>query len=158
MQEIKAAVVNVDEMSNENNRNFEELKEESKKFKVESGNEKKKVIVIDDEESILTFAKASLENNYDVTTVNSGQRALNLFFQGYVPNLVLLDLNMPKMGGWDTFIKVRDISRLHKVPIAIYTTSENPQDKARAQEMGAVDYIKKPCKKTELIERIGKLI
>jgi CheY-like chemotaxis protein len=71
---------------------------------------------------------------------------------------VLLDLNMPQMGGWDTFIRIRDISKLHKTPIAIYTTSEEQKDKDRAQELGAVDYIKKPASKTELLSRVSKLI
>ncbi|MDR2702157.1 MAG: methyl-accepting chemotaxis protein, partial [Spirochaetaceae bacterium] len=158
MQEIKVAVTHVDEMSAENSRNFEELKEESQKFKVESGSEKKKIIVIDDEETVLTLTKASLENNYDVTTVNLGQKALDLFFQGYTPDLALLDLNMPKMGGWDTFIRIRDISQLHKVPIAIYTTSESPEDKARARELGAVDYIHKPVSKADLLTKVANLI
>jgi CheY-like chemotaxis protein len=158
MQEIKTAVTHVDEMSTENSRNFEELKAESIKFKVESGNEKKKIIVIDDDETVLTLTKGMLGEVYDITTVTSGQESLNLFFQGYVPDLVLLDLSMPELGGWDTFIRVRDISQLHHTPITIYTTSEDPKDKARAQEMGAVDYIHKPANKAELLERVKKLI
>ncbi|WP_461257741.1 methyl-accepting chemotaxis protein [Treponema sp. R80B11-R83G3] len=158
MQEIKAAVTLVDEMSTENGRNFDDLKVESEKFKVESGNEKKKVIVIDDEDTVLTLTKSMLEKNYDVTTVNSGKGALTLFFQGYTPNVVLLDLNMPEMGGWDTYIRIRDLTKLHSVPIAIYTTSENPQDQVKAREMGSVDYIKKPVKKEELINRIERIL
>jgi len=158
MQEIKTAVTVVDEMSAENSRNFEDLKVESTKFKVNSDNEKKKVIVIDDEEPILAMTKGMLGNDYDVTTVKSGKEALDLFFKGFVPNMALLDLNMPKMGGWDTFIRIRDISKLHKTPIAIFTSSEDPKDKARAQEIGAVDYIKKPCKKEDLLQRVGKII
>jgi two-component system sensor histidine kinase/response regulator len=65
---------------------------------------------------------------------------------------------MPEMGGWNTFIRIRDLSRLHKIPIAIYTTSEDPKDKARVQEMGAVDYIKKPCKKDDLLNRIKRIL
>jgi CheY-like chemotaxis protein len=64
---------------------------------------------------------------------------------------------MPEMGGWDTFIRIRDISRLHKTPIAIFTSSEDPKDKAKARELGAVDYIKKPCKKEELISKIQQI-
>jgi DNA-binding response OmpR family regulator len=158
MREIKIAVTHVDEMSAENNRNFEELKEESQKFKVDTGNEKKKVIVIDDEETVLTMVNGMLGQDYEVTTADSGAKALQLFFQGYVPDLVLLDLNMPEMGGWDTYVRIRDLSKLHQVPIAIYTTSEEPEDKARAREMGAVDYIMKPINKTELLDRVGKLI
>jgi methyl-accepting chemotaxis protein len=158
MQEIKTAVTHVDEMSAENSRNFEELKVESQKFKVETKDQKKKVIVIDDEETVLTLTKSMLNTDYDVTTVNSGQKALNLFFQGYTPGLVLLDLNMPEMGGWDTYIRIRDITKLHKVPIAIYTTSEDQNDRTRAKEMGAVDFIHKPLKKAELLEKVAKLI
>jgi len=157
MQEIKGAVTVVDEMSAENNRNFEDLKTEAAKFKVETGNEKKKVIVVDDEETILTLTKSMLENDYDITTVSSGKAALELFFKGYVPNLVLLDLTMPEMGGWDTFIRIRDISKLHKTPIAIYTTSNDPKDKEHAQEMGAVGFINKPVKKSELLAVVAKL-
>jgi len=130
---------------------------ESQKFKVESGDEKKKVIVIDDEETVLTVTKAILEDDYEVTTVNSGQEALNLFSQGYVPNLVLLDLTMPEMGGWDTFIRIRDLSGLRNTPVAIYTTSEDPKDMARAQEMGAADYISKPAKKAKLLEKVKRI-
>ncbi|MDR2716705.1 MAG: methyl-accepting chemotaxis protein [Treponema sp.] len=158
MAEIKTAVNLVDEMSSENSKNFDELKSESEKFKVESKDEKKKVIVIDDEETVLTLTRSMLENDYDITTVKSGQAALDLFFQGYVPDLALLDLNMPKMGGWDTFLRIRDISKLHQTPIAIYTTSDDPKDKARAQEMGAVDFIHKPAQKAELREKVEKLI
>jgi len=158
MKEIKAAVTFVDEMSAENTRNFEELKTETQKFKVDTKGEKKKVLVVDDEETVLTITKSILEQDYEVTAVNSGKAALNLFLKGYTPNLVLLDLYMPEMGGWDAFIRIRDLSKLHKVPIAIYTTSDDPKDRAKAQELGAVDYIHKPAKKAEMLEKVAKLI
>jgi methyl-accepting chemotaxis protein len=158
MSQIQIAVGNVDEMSAENSRNFDELKAESEKFKVETGSEKKKVIVVDDEQPILTMVKGMLENNYDVSTVKSGKEALQLFYQGYVPNLVILDLTMPDMGGWDIYDRIRDISNIHNVPIAIFTASEDPEDKVHAQRIGAVDYIKKPINRNELLERVGKRI
>jgi CheY-like chemotaxis protein len=158
MKEIKSAVVLVDEMSGENNRNFEELKTESQRFKVDSGNEKKKIIVVDDDEPILTMAKGMLENDYEVLTVKSGKDALSLFFRGLVPDLALLDLNMPDVDGWDTYKRIRDINQLHNVPVAIFTSSDDPADKERAQKMGAVDYIRKPIKKAELLERVGKIL
>jgi DNA-binding response OmpR family regulator len=65
---------------------------------------------------------------------------------------------MPEMGGWDTYIRIRDLSKLHNVPIAIYSTSEDQKDKESAWEMGAVDFIHKPAKKDELLERVGRLI
>jgi CheY-like chemotaxis protein len=158
MKEIKSAVTLVEEMSNENTKNFDDLKVESSKFKVDSDDEKKKIIVVDDEQTILTMARASLEKDYDVTTAGSGKEALSLFFQGYVPNLVLLDLSMPEMGGWDTFLRIRNISKLHQSPIAIYSTSDDPQDRAKAKELGAVDFIHKPAKKAELLEKVSRLV
>ena len=158
VREIKSAVVLVDEMSTENNRNFDELKLESNKFKVDSGNEKKKIMVIDDDEPICIMAKGLLGEEYDVTTVSSGKEALNLFFKGYVPDLALLDLTMPEMGGWDTFIRIRDISKLHKTPIAIFTSSSSFKDKDKSREMGAVDYILKPCEHDELLRRVAKIV
>ena len=158
MLEIKVAVNLVNEMSAENTKNFEDLKTESSKFNVDLPDAKKKIIIIDDEATVLTMTKGMLEEIYDVTTSGSAKESLKLFFQGYTPNLVLLDLNMPEMGGWDAFVRIRDLTKLHSVPIAIYTTSEDPKDKAQAQELGAVDYIHKPVKKDELLSRIKKII
>jgi len=145
-------------MSAENDKNFEQLKAESSKFKVETADEKKKIIIIDDDEIVLTLVRAILENDYEITTVNSGKAALDLFYQGYTPNLVLLDLVMPDMGGWDTYLKIRDLTRLHKVPIVIQSASDDPQDRSKAKEMGAVGFLKKPVNKEVLITRIGSII
>jgi methyl-accepting chemotaxis protein len=158
MREIKNAVTHVDVMSAENSRNFDELKAEAERFKVSIGDDKKKVIVIDDEEPILAMVKGMLGNDYDVTTVRSGKEALKLFYQGLVPNLALLDLMMPEMDGWDTYSRIRSLVNLHRIPIAIFSSSEDPKDMAKAREMGAVDFIKKPVKKAELMERVRKLI
>jgi CheY-like chemotaxis protein len=158
MREIKTAVDLVEEISVDNSRNFDDLKAESGKFKVDSGDAKKKILVIDDEEPILTMVKGMLGNNYDVSTVKSGKDALKLFYQGYLPNLALLDLKMPNMSGWDTYERIKGINNLHKAPIAIFTSSDDPKDIALAREMGAVDYIKKPINKNELLMRVEKLI
>ena len=147
IREIKSAVV-IDETNVDN----------SSSFKVDTGNEKKKVIVVDDDEPIRVMTQGMLGDEYDVTTVSSGKEALNLFLGGYVPNLVLLDLTMPEMDGWDTFMRIRDISVLHQTPIAIFTTSEDPEDKDKAQGLGVIDYIHKPCKREELLERVSKAI
>ena len=156
MSEIKTAVNLVDEMSTENSQNFEELKVETEKFKVVSDSEKKKILVVDDEELILTMAKSMLGKEYEVTTVKSGKEALQLFYKGLVPDLVLLDLIMPGLDGWNTYERIKDISNLHHVPIAFFTSSNDPADKIQASKMGAVDFIEKPCK--DLLGRVKKLI
>jgi methyl-accepting chemotaxis protein len=158
LKEIKTAVTHVTEMSTENNHNFEQLKTETVKFKVSTGNEKKKVLVVDDDAIHLEMARAFLEHDYDVTTVRSSEEALKLLYQGLDPNLISLDLVMPETDGWHTFERIRGISDLHHVPIVIFTVSDDPADKHRARAMGAADYIKKPTTKDELLEKVGKVL
>jgi CheY-like chemotaxis protein len=119
---------------------------------------KKKVLVVDDEEPVLIMTKGMLKDEYNVTTVSSARAAFDLLMTGYIPHLVLLDLYMPEMGGWDAFIRIRNISNLHNTPIAIYTTSEDKNDRDKAQELGAVAYIKKPAAKAVLLDTVAKLI
>jgi len=158
MKEINTAVKIVDEMSAENDKNFNDLKQQTEKFKVTTGSERKKILVVDDNTTHLVLTKGMLDKEYDIITAESGQKALAHFYQGLVPNLILLDLVMPEMDGWSTYDRIKAISNLHHVPIAILTSSADPSDKAKAHNLGAADYINKPAKKSELLERVKKLI
>jgi CheY-like chemotaxis protein len=158
MQEIKTAVTHVTEMSAENNKNFDDLKNETSKFRTTTGEEKKIVLAIDDDEIHLELTKNFLMNDYDITTVKSCEEALKLLYQGLAPSVILLDLVMPGTDGWQTFERIRGISKLHKVPIAIVTVSDDPADMKRATDMGAVDYIKKPTSQAELLGKIKKIL
>jgi CheY-like chemotaxis protein len=75
-----------------------------------------------------------------------------------VPKLILLDIVMPEMDGWDTYNRIRAISGLHDTPMAFFTSSDDPKDKQRADEMGAVDFIKKPFETDDLLNRIEKIM
>jgi CheY-like chemotaxis protein len=158
INQINVSVNLVNDMSVENNRNFNELKQETEKFNDTIGNEKQKLLIVDDDSIHLDMANMVLKDEYDVYTAASGKEALGLFYQGLVPRLILLDLVMPEMGGWDTYERIRAISGLHNTPIAFFTSSDNPEDMQKAREMGAVDYIKKPASKTELLSRVGKML
>jgi methyl-accepting chemotaxis protein len=138
--------------------NFEDSIHDTEKQKDAAGDKKKQILLIDDEQMHLDTAKAMLESVYDIVTMKSGKAALDLLFHGLVPNLILLDLVMPGMDGWDTFSRIRTISGVHKIPIAFYTASSDEDDKKQAHEIGAVDFITKPCSKTELMARIKKII
>jgi CheY-like chemotaxis protein len=158
MKEIKTAVTHVTEMSAENNKNFDDLKSETLKFKTTTGDEKQIVLAVDDDEIHLELTRAFLDQDYDVTTVKSCEEALKLLYQGLAPSVILLDLVMPGTDGWQTYERIRGISKLHHVPIAIFTVSDDPADKNRAREMGAADYIKKPATQDELLKRIKMIM
>jgi methyl-accepting chemotaxis protein len=158
VNEIKAAVKHVDEMSVENHKNFTELKQETGKFKISGIDEKKTVLVVDDDEVHLILTKTMLESDYNIITVKSGQEAITLFYRGLVPGAILLDLIMPGMDGWDTYERIKAIGNLHEVPIAFFTASNDPKDRKKAEGMGAVDYILKPAEKDDLIERLRRIV
>jgi len=158
INQIKVSVNHVNEMSHENSSNFESLKQETEKFNDTVGDEKQKVLIVDDDTIHLEMVEAVLQNEYDITTAKSGKEALNLFYQGLVPQLILLDLIMPDMDGWDTYGRIKAISGLYDTPIAFFTASEDPNDVKHAREMGAVDYIKKPYDNEDLIKRVGKIL
>jgi CheY-like chemotaxis protein len=158
INQISVSMVRVTEMSQENNKNFDALKEETSKFVDSLGNEKKKILVVDDEAPVLVMVKGVLQDDYEVITATSGQEALTLFYQGLLPHLVLLDLVMPGMDGWDAFTRIKGLTGLHSTPIAFFTSSNEQKDIRQAQEMGAVDYIKKPCDHDDLLRKVGKLV
>jgi len=158
INQINVSVGHVNEMSLENNRNFESLKQETQKFNDTVGNEKQKILMVDDDSIHLEMVDTVLSNEYDVSCAKSGKEALGLFYQGLVPQLVLLDLVMPGIDGWDTYNRIKAISGLHDTPIAFFTASNDPKDIQRAREMGAIDYIKKPYDRDDLIRRVGKIL
>jgi methyl-accepting chemotaxis protein len=158
INQINAAVSHVNEMSMENSRNFESLKQETEKFNDKADNEKQKILVVDDDGIHLEMVETALSNEYEVSTAKSGKEALGLFYQGLVPNLILLDLIMPDMDGWNTYARIKAIGSLYNTPIAFFTSSDDPKDKQHAREMGAVDYIKKPYERNDLLRRVERII
>ena len=122
---------------------------------------KKKVLVVDDSEVSLKFAEVMLQNEYEVITAKSGKIALEMMGHirhGFIPDVILLDIIMPYMDGWETFNKIRGISLLKDVPIIFLTSVKEIEGHKRAVDMGADDYIVKPYKKENLLKRIQEAI
>jgi CheY-like chemotaxis protein len=158
INQINDSITHVNEMSLENNKNFDSLKLETEKFNVNAGDEKPKILIVDDDGIHLEMVGTVLSGHYEVITARSGKDALSLFYQGLVPRLILLDLIMPDMDGWKTYTRIKAISGLHDIPIAFFTASSDPKDIKHAHEMGAVDYIKKPYEADDLLHRVGKIL
>ena len=119
---------------------------------------KKKLLLVDDDSVYIAIAVAILSDNYDVTAVTSGKEALALILNNYRPDLVLLDILMPEMDGWETFNKLRGISLLNHVPIAFLTSLDSSEEVKHSNEIGAVDLISKLVDKTGLINRIETIL
>ena len=116
-----------------------------------------KVLVVDDEEPILELLKYNLEKGgYEVKTALDGARAIEIA-RKFIPDLVLLDIMMPKMDGVETCRMLRDIPELQKTFVVFLTARAEEYSEVAAFDVGADDYITKPIKPRALMSRISAL-
>jgi len=110
-----------------------------------------KILVIEDEEDIVHLLKFRFEQEgYEVLSAANGVEGLRILQQEH-PHLVLLDVMMPRMNGWETCKRIRQYS---DVPIIMLTALWEETDKVRGLEMGADDFVTKPFSLAELIARV----
>jgi two-component system alkaline phosphatase synthesis response regulator PhoP len=116
-----------------------------------------RVLVVDDEEPILELLRYNLEKSgYDVKTASDGSKAVEIA-RKFSPDLVLLDIMMPKMDGVETCRQLRDIPDLQSAFIIFLTARSEEYSEVAAFDVGADDYITKPIKPRALISRINAL-
>ena len=120
--------------------------------------EKERILVIDDDEIHLSMVEILLESEYEIVTTKSGKEALELLLRGPAPNLILLDIIMPNMDGWETFNRIKAISLLRSVPIIFLSGISETEEVDRAYKIGAVDFIRKPYDGKDLQDRIKKVL
>jgi two-component system alkaline phosphatase synthesis response regulator PhoP len=114
-----------------------------------------KVLVVDDEEPILELLKYNLEKNgYEVQTASDGQMALSVA-KKFHPDLVLLDIMMPKMDGVEACRHLKAMPELANTFIVFLTARAEEYSEVAAFDVGADDYILKPIKPRALMSRIG---
>lgn len=118
---------------------------------------KKKILHVDDEEDTLIVVKAMLEReSYDVTSVLSGSEALKkINLNGF--SLIILDIMMPDMSGWELFTRISQVKPNYKVVfLSILDVSEEKMRELKGA--GIKDYIKKPFDRKDFITRIKKVL
>lgn len=120
-------------------------------------NSNKKVLVVDDEPDTLELVKLVLESGgFETLLAASGTQALEQI-ERTRPDLVLLDIMMPDMDGWDVFRKIKE--KDPKIPVAILTAKAQNIDRLLGLHvLKADDYITKPFGKNELINKVRKLL
>jgi len=123
-------------------------------------NDKKlRIFLIDDDDINLTTAELFLKDEYEIRKSQVGQEALDCIkSKEFVPDIILLDVVMPTMSGWEVYKKVREMSFMKNVPIAFVTSLVEEEERKKAYKMGAADYIIKPFNMTELKGRIKEII
>lgn len=110
-----------------------------------------KILLIEDEEDVVVLLRFRFEQEgYEVLSAANGVEGLRILQQEH-PHLVLLDLMMPRMNGWETCKRIRQYS---DVPIIMLTALGQETDKVRGLELGADDFVTKPFSLAELIARV----
>ena len=115
---------------------------------------KKKILIVDDEDDILHFLELVLrEKGYEVATASGGHEALTKA-QLERPDLVLLDIMMPQMDGWEVLKLLRVDDGTRAIPVAMLSARTEAKDRVQGLQEGAIDYI---CKPFSLQELLGKI-
>jgi two-component system sensor histidine kinase ChiS len=112
------------------------------------------LVVDDDRVNLQVFTNYLLLNNYAVVQAKNGLEALNKIQTGYLPDLILLDVMMPKMTGYEFCQKIRQRYSVNELPILMLTAKNQVSDIVMGLEVGANDFLTKPVFKEELLARI----
>jgi len=139
----------------------------------------KTILLVDDDEIHLLFTELLLNDEYEIFTVKSGKEALKLLDKKHdkkhekkhdkehdkkhdkkhiVPDLIMLDVMMPEMDGWEVFNKIKKIAALKSTPIMFFSSMEDKSARKKAHEIGASDFVIKPCDQTDLLNRIKDVL
>jgi two-component system KDP operon response regulator KdpE len=114
-----------------------------------------KILVVDDDPELTRLLKRSLSRDgHEVQVVHEGRHGLRYAYT-FQPGLVLLDILMPGMNGWDMLRRMRELS---DVPVIVLSAIDNEDDKVRAFDLGADDYVTKPFGMQELKARIQAVL
>lgn len=113
-----------------------------------------KILVVDNDVPLLDMLSEQLSRLYRTTTAKSGQEALRKAFSEH-PHLVLLEVDLPGMTGWEVIARLREIS---SIPIMVLTHKNGEAEKLRGFSLGVDDYVTKPFSYAELLARINAVL
>lgn len=118
--------------------------------------DRRHVLIVDDEPLILASTRLVLRSaGFRVTTTDSGNEAVAIAGDE-MPDLILLDIMMPEVDGWETLGRLREDPRTNRIPVVIFTAREHTRGRQLAREMGARDYLQKPFEAEQLIELVHR--
>ncbi|MCK5299512.1 MAG: response regulator [Candidatus Aenigmarchaeota archaeon] len=117
-------------------------------------NIRRKVLIVDDEANIVNLIKITLSSeNFEVFDANNGEDALEKVNK-HMPDLIILDLMMPKMDGYETCKRIKENALTRRIPIIMLTAKGSLNDKLKGLKVGAEDYLVKPFNTIELRARV----
>ena len=116
--------------------------------------EKQAVLVVDDTPANIQVLMETLKDDYRIIAAVNGQRALQLAASTPPPDIILLDVMMPEMDGYEVCAKLKADAKTRDIPIIFITAMNDAQDETKGLELGAVDYITKPFSQAVVLARV----
>jgi len=107
-------------------------------------NDKKTLLLVDDEPTNIKIVNSILKDEYKIRVATNGAKALELVTATPLPDLILLDVVMPEMDGYEVCTRLKNVSATKDIPVVFLTGQTETSDETRGFEVGAVDYIHKP--------------
>ncbi|MDE7332373.1 MAG: diguanylate cyclase [Lachnospiraceae bacterium] len=117
----------------------------------------KQILIVDDVAADLQSAVEVLKDSYDITARDSGQKALALL-QDMQPDLILLDVNMPGMDGYEVMEELKKDRKLNEIPVIFLTSQSDQESEIKGLKMGAMDFVRKPFEPEVMRSRIDKIL
>ena len=119
-------------------------------------NKKGKVLIVDDEQSILEALRDTLSEDYDVKSATNGREALDML-KKYTPDVILLDIAMPVMDGFETLDNIKKMGLGVKIPVVFLTARAQITDIEKGLGKGAYDYMVKPFMPSRLLDKLYEI-
>ena len=115
------------------------------------------IMVVDDEDDIIRLTSAVLEmNNHKITSACSGNECLEKLNAGIMPDIILLDLMMPGISGYETCMKIKTDQRFKRIPVIIFSAKSGRDDIEYAYRLGIDGYITKPFDPQDLLKQVER--
>lgn len=111
----------------------------------------KKILVIDDEITIRSLLERFLSNLYEVKALGNGQEALIWLQSGNMPDLMIVDLEMPNMNGFEFLQQVKSSGFFHAIPVLMLSGVDSSAERVKCLKAGALDFMIKPFNPEELL-------
>ena len=116
-----------------------------------------RVLIVDDARANVDMLVEALRGDYKLSVALDGEAALRAIERS-APDLLLLDIMMPGIDGWETLTRLKRDNDTTGIPVIIFTAREHTRGHQKSSEMGAADYFRKPFEPDELIELVEKHI
>lgn len=119
---------------------------------------RKKVLILDDKETIAKVLTVYLASDFDTVWLSDGMQGMKWLQEGNVPDLIISDIRMPEMRGDDFLEWIKSNELFKHIPVIMLSSEDSTSERIRLLEIGAEDYIVKPFNPLELKIRVKKII